>query len=70
MVALAMISSFQSDVTFSRKQSDRITRMLYTFFNTTYFNNLKQEISAKISPNSKYIVENFDMFQHIFKNSE
>lgn len=66
--ALTMISSLQSDATFSRKQSDRITCMLYAFFNTRYFNNLKQEISAKISPNSKYIVENFDMFQHVFKD--
>lgn len=68
MVALAMISSLQSDPTLSRIQSDRIARLLYSFLNTKYFNNLKQQISAMQSQNSKYIVENFEIFQHVFKD--
>lgn len=67
MVTLATISSLQSDATLTRTQIDRITRILYSFYNTKYFNDLKQHISAIESPNSNNIIERFETFQRVFK---
>lgn len=68
MTALATISSLQSDATLTRIQSDRIARILHTFLNTKYFNDLKEKIFAMESLNAKYIVDNCEIFQNLFSD--